>query len=744
MATVSLAGARRLTIVTLSCVFAVGATAGPPPAGAASPAAGSCPAAGVAPAYTKPILDVLGAGRDVWGDRLLALPGGPSHAAARRYLKPLMFARGAQGRSLTASGVYYLPFAQPDGARGAGSVALHVADGSQIVSQHAAVHAGPRSGSSGRERFGSCLARLATPALAGGYLPILETRYVDSTGARYTQESFAARVAWTQSLVSFVQISVDTRRAKTAVRLRLFVFRLGSRATVVPRGTTRTVYAAWVDDVHARPLRTVTARSYADARGSVVSYWTERLADGASISVPEPQVENAARALLVQDSALTWRYGSATVRGVLVPRERRRRRGPSPSRVDVARSILRTSLTRRPTPYPNWKMGARLVGSAEHFRLIADRAYIRQETPVLRRYVTTLGRQIGSEPERAPRSRSGTRPTSGRGLRPALPGGRLAGPACDGEVWGDRRLRSLATQSRRLAIGSATGCDAPSGSRSGGSRTDRSSSRCALLEREQPYRSLTASRAGSYWNLVMPYAFASGLFAPDSREATRVLRYMLRHGSRLLGLVRAGAYALYGEPRYPDLRHRPGLRPQRRALPRRQRRVRPARPQPVRAARRRDDAGTFVSGESASIAPLAGPSLYRTMYLPPNGASNAAFLETLRLMLVHETTTRAARRVGSSSPSRPRGRGSRPASEIAVRGDGDELRTALVHDRGGERRGARHRGRPGPEHPKTLTPAAAAARERAIAGVTAGGRPFRRFDPGRERSTSRACPGRSS
>ena len=33
------------------------------------------------------------------------------------------------------------------------------------------------------------------------------------------------------------------------------------------------------------------------------------------------------------------------------------------------------------------------------------------------------------------------------------------------------------------------------------------------------------------------------------------------------------------------------------------------------------------------------------MYLPPNGASNAAFLETLRLMLVHETTdTRGAPR----------------------------------------------------------------------------------------------------
>jgi hypothetical protein len=46
--------------------------------------------------------------------------------------------------------------------------------------------------------------------------------------------------------------------------------------------------------------------------------------------------------------------------------------------------------------------------------------------------------------------------------------------------------------------------------------------------------------------------------------------------------------------------------------------------------------GTFVSGEGLSVAPLRGEP-YRSMYLPPNGASNGSFLETLRLMLVHET-----------------------------------------------------------------------------------------------------------
>ena len=54
---------------------------------------------------------------------------------------------------------------------------------------------------------------------------------------------------------------------------------------------------------------------------------------------------------------------------------------------------------------------------------------------------------------------------------------------------------------------------------------------------------------GSYWNLVAPYALASGLFPPGGPRPRGALAYLLRHGSRLLGLVRAGGYALYGRER---------------------------------------------------------------------------------------------------------------------------------------------------------------------------------------------------
>ena len=73
-----------------------------------------------------------------------------------------------------------------------------------------------------------------------------------------------------------------------------------------------------------------------------------------------------------------------------------------------------------------------------------------------------------------------------------------------------------------------------------------------LLAKHKPFDAVTRSRLGSYWNLVMPYALASGFFEPHGTQANEILRYMLAHGSRLLGLVRAGAYSLYGgKSRYP-------------------------------------------------------------------------------------------------------------------------------------------------------------------------------------------------
>ena len=140
--------------------------------------------------------------------------------------------------------------------------------------------------------------------------------------------------------------------------------------------------------------------------------------------------------------------------------------------------------------------------------------------------------------------------------------------------------------------------------------------------------------AGSYWNLVMPYALASGS-SPREPEADGASGTCSRHGSRLLGLVRAGAYALYGRTAYPasgtdqvyginvarfladndgptsscsasTVSSPPAMTPD-----------------------------TFVSGEAASVAPAPGQPLPLDVPAAERG-ENAAFLETLRSLLVHE------------------------------------------------------------------------------------------------------------
>jgi hypothetical protein len=664
---------------------AVGAAAAATHAGARGAATASCSRPSVSSGYAHRITVALRSRRDVWGDRLLASRNGPTYQGASRFLTPLLLARAANGKPLTESGVHYTPFAEPDGAWGAVSVALHVADGSQIVSQRA--HGRRLTiavGRLGEERYGSCYARLQGPSLLDRYLPILETRYVDAQGVRYRQESFAANVPETQSLVSFVRITADATRARrggTYVRLTpslaplhrepgrlsrkghtyLFFSPGGSYngtsvKYAVPRGSTRTVYAAWLNDpMSSRPIP-LDEESFDATRDSVREYWDKRLLHGGTIDVPEQRVDDAERSLLIQNLSLTWRYSIgnpyeqfSSPEGIDVSRVMAEYGQP-----EVSRAILHTSLRKRPARFrgtpvrsANWKMGARLVGTAEEARLSGDRSLVPKATPVLRRYVRVLGRQIQS-------GRSGL-----------LDRERFSSDVADrvyglhsqavvwqglhsmGEVWAENGQQTLARKSLRLAARLGNGLR----------RAIRRSERrlpdgslfvpVRLLGGEKPYRSLTASRDGSYWNLVVPYALASGIVEPGSSQARGIFEYMQRHGSRILGLPRSGAYPLYGSA---GTAPRSGKHP-----------VSGTNPvyglNEARFLADNDEPGqlvlslygqlaaamapgTFVSGEGVSIAPLGGGRL-RTMYLPPNGASNAAFLETLRLMLIHERDDRA-------------------------------------------------------------------------------------------------------
>jgi hypothetical protein len=438
----------------------------------------------------------------------------------------------------------------------------------------------------------------------------------------------------------------------------------------------QTVYVAWLHTPsHSDEIALDQAR-FIETREEVRRFWEQRLGRGATLQVPEKTVQDAANNLLIQNLGLTWRYSIgnryeqlSTPEGMDVARVL-----AAYGHLPVSRAILRLSLRKRPAIAPtartrsrNWRMGARLVAFAHYTRLSGDVTEVLRATPVLKSYVQRLGRQLR-------RSRNGLLPRErfSSDVSDKVYGLHAQAVVWQGlrsiaEAWASAGREDLAVECRRLARKLERGLE----------RALRRSQRrlpngrvfvpVRLLDDERPYRALTASREGSYWNLVVPYALASGLFPPHGARANGVLRYLERHGSRLLGLVRTGAYSLYGRgAAYPTGGVNPvyGLNVARFLADN-------DRPDELVLSLYGQLAaqmtpGTFVSGEGVSIFPLGGP--YRATYLPPNGGANAAFLEALRLMLVHETAARDGSPRGLEVAFATPRQWLRPGRTIAVHG----------------------------------------------------------------------------
>jgi hypothetical protein len=621
--------------------------------------------------YTAAVARATADGRDVWGARLLALPHGPSYEAARNFLAPVLYGQKRGKQPLTSSGVHYLAFTYPRAAGGARGYGLHVADGSEVITRRLG---GPRFtvsvGGAQRERFGACVGRLTPARLADGYLPVLRTAYVDRGGVVYRQESFLGRLPGVHPLVSLVRLDADARRSRTgavvsfrpstrgraagdrfvtAKGVRLIVgggarFRDGAFRLSVPPGSRRVVHALWIHAPSKLPPRVqASAATYAAVRRTVVRYWERRLEDGARFSVPERVVDDARAGLLVQQLVHVWRYSvgnpyeELSFAEALDTAEVMAAYGFA----DVAREILEVALDRLPRRFTSWRAAEVFLGVATYHRLTGDGAFVREHEAALRRTLRTLEARVRAD---------GT--CAGR-LAPERLCSDLGDPVdslvanvvavqalhAAGDMW--RRLREPQLAGRASAF--ARRLDAvvaPAVRRSLVTLPDGSIFVPESLDgRRVPYRQLMETRDGSYWNLVVPYALASGYFPAGTPQARAIVRYLLEHGSRLLGVTRADAHVVY--PRHTV--GSSGLAPV----------------YGLSASRFLADndqpgqlvlslygqlavgmtQGTYVSGEGVSVTPK-GSDYHRTMYLPPNAGANSTFLETLRLLLVHERRNR--------------------------------------------------------------------------------------------------------
>ncbi len=617
-------------------------------------------------AYARRVNEALRQRRDVWGEAMIA-EGGATYERTKDYLRPLFYSTGVTNK---AFGVHNLLFAQDGGEP---PYLVPIADGSRIAAGQVSskrdltVFVGP----DGQEAFGSDLDRLDGPRLEQASYPMLQTGYVARDGVRYTQESFAGRVPGLEHLVAFVKLTAEAGESERAsATIRVGVGGPGKthvRATGSPRwqdqglrwtldgagGKPHAIYLIWSPDKPLPDGAAIDAAGYARAKAGRQAYWDGILAGGARFIVPEPLVMNVQKNHLIQNRIMRWRYalGSVVYHGAFYQPESSDavtilgEYGFLDAYRDGLAALVGMAKGKGPEYYTNWERGEKLSHGAHYYHLTRDAAFIKEHTPSYLAFCEDFRKQMevdphgllrkerhcGDIPERAYCTFHQT--VCWRGLRDMAEVWRLIGRD-DLHA----RYRPLADRLRR-SLGEAVA---------------RSSTRMpdgslfvpkTLLDEAKPYDPITETRHGSYWNLVMPYAFASGFWDFGGREMDGIVQFLHEHGAVLLGLIRfnyyptpIGSYRPNGLPGYCT----PGF-------------DNVYLPNYVRVLARRDMAerlivsfygklahaqtrNTYVSGEGETVGARPG-RFYRSCYGTPCSANNSTFLLMLRLMLIRESFT---------------------------------------------------------------------------------------------------------
>lgn len=644
------------------------------------------------------INDALNSAPDQWGEQLMKTPNGPSLAAVRDLLPPAATA----GPNHTSSGYYYVPFTYPKPTASnylaTRAFALHVADGSEILSNWAKNHSPNQSvkfgvGAGGGEPYGSFQGRLADPALAGGYLPILVNSYTDATGTRYDRESFSTRVGSTTGpLVSYLKYTVHPGSGSSQLRLSIdnadvshitasndtlsynglsYVKHSGSASWSSPNltfspGATE-IYVVVANKPADLSSVSVDATGYANARQQIVSYWQGVLSGGSTIDIPETYAADAMRNLLLQNLVMGYQqsvgsyYETEATDFAFVPEvdSTISTIGAFGYETDY-RQQLQELLGRGqgPDTFPNWEKGLKLQEAAEYYFRTNDPTFVTQNVST---YADWLNNSTNGFVAQRARDANGLLAKQRYGSD--IPAG-VYGFHHQAEAW--RGMRDIGVALRK--IGNTTLADQFTAQANALrsailAAVSRSSTKLAdgslfvpiaLLEPSEakPYDQISASYAGSYWNLTIGYAVGTGIFPPGSPEAAGIAKYVEKHGGLFLGMTRFNLYSVdpggcemdapvnFGEAPTPGYKSS-GVDQQ----------------YGYAWSKFLSDQGdadrlnvqfygklgqdltpnTFIGGEGTTVAPCpAMGEFFRSQYFPPLSANNATYLQNLRQLLVSE------------------------------------------------------------------------------------------------------------
>jgi hypothetical protein len=154
----------------------------------------------------------------------------------------------------------------------------------------------------------------------------------------------------------------------------------------------------------------------------------------------------------------------------------------------------------------------------------------------------------------------------------------------------------------------------------------------ALYDNEPVHDPICQTRIGSYWNIIIGYTIASGIFPAGSAEENWIPHYQEQHGGLCMGMLRSGGDEFNfwtGEHRVnPLYGTRYALDTLRRDDPER------ALVSFYGMLAQGLTRNTFVGAEGCSLMPVDDGG--RIFYCPPNSAGNSHFLSMLRGLLVQD------------------------------------------------------------------------------------------------------------
>jgi hypothetical protein len=594
---------------------------------------------------------------DLWGEAALRQPGGPTYEFFAGLLPPLRY---VDADFLHYPIVLSAPSATVKGRLVSNGSAINALARQPNYATEAGTPVHVRVGP-GREPFGQDLDRLDGPHTADGWLPIVRLKY-KLGDEQYGEEVFASvdePLAATGAVVARFDFP-----AKDRGRINLW-FEHGSDVMTGRGGLIRDkagkILAAFDDNWEWNPARnlllekpahaaagyvTIFTRPVEDAPAANAAFyikqrelcerrWRELLANGTNVEVPEPYVNDAWRSLIVgsymiiagdrlnysagnQYSRMYAHESGEALRSLVVF-------GHGP---DLARTIKPLFVYRR--------ANIEYHDAAFKLRLLADTYFVTRDAALVRDLWPHWQKEIdlilnardpvtGLLPREKYCSDIDTRIRSNNANANCWRGLRDMGLVLDeiGEHERAQRLATIAAEYRKIVLAAI----------------DKSIIRSVdppfvpiAMDGEEPVPDpITGTRLGSYWNLVVQSLLGSGVFRHDSATATDIIRYMQINGGLCMGMIRVQS----ARPFWVDPRNIDDLYGVRYALTLLQR------DEPDRALigfygklAQGMTRETFCDGESSGIIPRDRHG--RQMYLPPNSAANASFLQQLRGLLVQD------------------------------------------------------------------------------------------------------------